>query len=409
MFYSGPHERPQTPDPIVRAEIVASDWVPPADTSELLTRAFPKGAPDTWARFFAGERVEDEDRARIRTALDAHKQTPGESFGRSEELTRIKNRIENDLNAYAWLDTDHRSVVGMTAEQLAPAVSSRAALDLQLRSIKILLEQNAGSESVRVRYANDMHLLWMLADANVNAPASFPDRYKYLLPVATVERIDAMREYIARQANQSRQAEEANRLRQIEEKEREKIERMAAVESLTFDGLLDMLFPRDGGASILESFRRRTWQETHLGALVDLTASPYPARRRALERLVEIGAGLGIAIPSLDEIEAAHVAKWQAEEESQQKELADRINALDAAPYASLCEEVNRLNLAPPEIIGVLPGVRDTHRVTQIRQFFIERAGAETDPLRKRVCEVMARKVLERNISVSGAAWQGLG
>jgi hypothetical protein len=165
--------------PIIQSESVSSDWTRPKDVAELLSRVHSGGAPSAWIRFFGGEETEEQERARIRTALDGHKYPPDEMGRQSEPLARIKNRIENDLRRYAWLDSDHEAVVNPTPEQLAPAVSARAALDLQLRSINILLEQNAETERARVRYASDMHLLWTLADAIVNATPSFSDRFAY--------------------------------------------------------------------------------------------------------------------------------------------------------------------------------------------------------------------------------------
>jgi hypothetical protein len=255
-----------------------------------------------------------------------------------------------------------------------------------------------------MRYASDHHLLWILADAIIKAPASFSDEYKSLLPAKTVETIEARRRYFAEREEEERREREAGRLQQIEESERITLERIAEVEAMPFEGLLDSLF---GGrsAEALEAFVREQWQASLTGFLSELVDADDPARPRAYARLVEAGRSIGLKIPTSEEIEAARLQKLQEAEEAEQKRIEAYIKSLEEATWETLCRKAIESNLVPGEWIAILPRVRDAERITRFRQHFIEIAPRQDDPINRRTCELMIRHLATRNNPGTGAAF----
>lgn len=323
------------------SEIVSADWQSPEDVAELLNRVYPEpeGAPEAWVKFFAGQDIEDAERDKIRVELKKHAQKPSDSGSiQDQKLLRARQEIERDLQNCSWLNTeteaDHWKVINNSAETIAQAVSKRAALQMQRRLVEYLFELNRDEIRARVDRAHDLHLLWLLFSAiTTRGPhASFPEEYLRLLPAETVRSIEWYREWDSIQAEAARRAREAQALKQIEEEEREKIERLAAVEVASFDELLDLLFGHNPNSSILESFRRREkLTSTQLDVLIDLKDTLDPVRRRGHERLIQLGASVGIAVLTLEEIEeleGLRATRLREEEEKKEREAALAISQI---------------------------------------------------------------------------------
>src|SRR6266542_466706 len=320
--------------PITRnlpGESVIADWQAPADIAELLGRVYPNGAPEMWVKFFGGERIEDAER------------------------------------------------------------------EIRKRSLDYLFELRGSEIRARLHRARDWHVLHLLAEAIV-APrrhTGFPDEYRHLLPAETVKRIELYRALEARRAEEAKAAEEARRAEEAARKERELAERMAFIETASFDDLLDLLFKPD--SSILNSFRRREkLTDADLNLLIYLKDTVDPVMRRGYERLFELGSSVGVKVLSLEEIEQLQAAREREAEELRAREIAATLRRIE------LCAEAAARGLVPQEWLPWLHRVTDVERVYKVRDHFAACAGG-TDPVSNRICELLSERALSRNVGRAGA------
>jgi hypothetical protein len=393
------------------SEEVLADWQAPAEITELLDRVYPDGAPEAWTRFFAGEEIEDADRDKIRAALKGHAQRPPDSglLG-DERLLSARKEIESAMEKLSWLDAasedDHATIILYSAGHVAEKLSERAGLELQKRSLDYLFEKTKDEIRAGARRAKDMHLLYLVCEAIV-APrrhTGFPDGYLSLLPPGTAETMRLYKGFYARRAESERQEKEAQRLKQIEEAEREKIERLAAIEEASFDDLLNLLFGHSPNSSILHSFRRREkLTEADLNLLIYLKDDADPVRRRGYERLFELGSSVGIKILSLEEIEEMQAARLREAEEAKERQTLRALELIEQYDFIALCAEAAARGLVPQEWQPWLHRVSDVERVTMARDHFSASAGRATDPVNRRICEMLASRLPSRNVGMPGA------
>src|SRR6266508_630247 len=255
----------------------------------------------------------------------------------------------------------------------------------------------------RLHRARDWHVLHLLAEAIV-APrrhTGFPDEYRHLLPAETVKRIELYRALEARRAEEAKAAEEARRAEEAARKERELAERMAFIETASFDDLLDLLFKPD--SSILNSFRRREkLTDADLNLLIYLKDTVDPVMRRGYERLFELGSSVGVKVLSLEEIEQLQAAREREAEELRAREIAATLRRIEESGWIELCAEAAARGLVPQEWLPWLHRVTDVERVYKVRDHFAACAGG-TDPVSNRICELLSERALSRNVGMAGA------
>ncbi|SRR6266498_104800 len=396
--------------PITRnlpGESVIADWQAPADIAELLGRVYPNGAPEMWVKFFGGERIEDAERE-IRAALKDHASGPRDSgYLDDQTLLRARQEIERGLQELSWLaavtEKDHEIIVRQLAGRVSEKISERAALEMRKRSLDYLFELRGSEIRARLHRARDWHVLHLLAEAIV-APrrhTGFPDEYRHLLPAETVKRIELYRALEARRAEEAKAAEEARRAEEAARKERELAERMAFIETASFDDLLDLLFKPD--SSILNSFRRREkLTDADLNLLIYLKDTVDPVMRRGYERLFELGSSVGVKVLSLEEIEQLQAAREREAEELRAREIAATLRRIEESGWIELCAEAAARGLVPQEWLPWLHRVTDVERVYKVRDHFAACAGG-TDPVSNRICELLSERALSRNVGMAGA------
>jgi hypothetical protein len=416
FFYGAmPGARPMSGDfpPIVDrlpSEEVFSAWQAPTHINELLDRIYPAGALETWIQFFTGEKIEDAEIEKIRAALKAHAQKPRDSGYLDDEiLLRARQEIERGLQASAWLDlateSDHWKMIRDSASGIAQAVSERAALLMQKKSVDYLFEMRGDEIRAERQRANDLHLLYLLAEAIVmpRRHTGFPHEFFHLLPEDTASSIKFHREFEAGLARHKREEEEKRRREEAAIAERELAERLSAIEEADFDALLDLLFAnRD--SSILESFRHREkLTQAQLDALILLKDTSDPVKRRGYERLVQLASSVGIGVLTIEEIEELQAARSREEEEAREREIATTLRRIEESGWIELSAEAAARGLVPQEWLPWLHRVTDVERVYQVRDYFAAGAGRETDPVNKRICELLSSRAVSRNQGMAGA------
>jgi hypothetical protein len=391
------------------SEEVSAEWQPPADVTELLDRVYPNGAPEMWVKFFGGEEIEEAEREKIRVALKGHARKPSDSGSIEDQiLLGARQEIERGLQELSWLDAaseeDHEKIVRQLAGRVSEKISERAALEMRKRSLDYLFELRGDEIRTRLHRSRDWHVLYLLAESIV-APGrhtGFPDEYRHLLPAETVKRIELYRALEARRAEEAKAAEEARRAEEAAQKERELAERMAFIETASFDDLLDLLFKPD--SSILNSFRRREkLTDADLNLLIYLKDTADPVMRRGYERLFELGSSVGVKVLSLEEIEELQATRLREQEEAREREIAVTLRRIEESGWIELCAEAAARGLVPQEWLPWLHRVTDVERVYKVRDHFAACAGRETDPVSIRICELLSERALSRNVGMAGA------